>query len=104
MDARRLLAGNVKKLMAISPDRDSQEKVAAGAKGQISQKTVSNVLRATGPDPTLSTLEALSKSFRVPSWALLHPTLGLPIPAEGEAEFHRKLEDLMEAVRQLRRP
>lgn len=102
MDSRRLLATNIRKLMDADPDRDSQAKVAKAA--SLAQKTISNVLQARGPAPTLATLELLGKAFGVPPWALMHPTLGLPLPTGSEQEFHRKLESAMTALKALRKP
>lgn len=104
MDARRILAANVRKLMGLDPNLDSQAKVAAASHGKVVQKTVSNVLRASGPAPTLDTLDGLATAFRVPAWTLLHPALGLPLPNGAESDFHRRLEDAMSAIKALRRP
>lgn len=102
MDSRRILATNVRKLMDGNPARDSQVKVAKA--GGVAQKTVSNVLQARGPAPTLDTLEGLGKALAVPPWALLHPSMGLPAASPSELEFHRKLEAAMAALTELRKP
>ncbi len=69
-----ILAANLKGLMAKAPDLNSQPKVAKRTNGEVSQATISNILRGQG-NATLKNIDALADVFRVPAWLLMHPNL-----------------------------
>lgn len=73
-DAGKVLAANLRRLMASKPDLDSGPKLEKKAK--VAQKTISNVL-AGRHDTQLSTIEKLAHPFGLEAYQLL-------IPAEDE--------------------
>lgn len=74
--AQRTLAENLGRLMLGNPDVNSQPKLARRTHGQVSQRTVSNMLDPEG-NTTLRNLQAVADALRVPAWMLLHPSVSL---------------------------
>lgn len=73
-DAGKVLAANLRRLMASKPDLESGPKLQK--KSKVAQKTISNVL-AGRHDTQLSTIEKLARPFGFEAYQIL-------IPAEDE--------------------
>ncbi len=86
-ETRKILAGNVKKLMDNSPDLASQGKVHR--RGKISQSTVDRILGAE-TSAQIDTVDKVARAFGVEAWQLLHPDMGI---SERELRFYALMRE-----------
>lgn len=70
---RESLARNLKALMKRAGY--SQEEVARRTRGQVKQKTISNMLDPASHSPKLESIDAVAAVFGLTSWHLILPNL-----------------------------
>lgn len=96
-DIREILAKNLKKLMSMSADCNSQNALAK--RSNVAQTTIGNYLNITYVGyPNLAKVERLAHCFGLEAWNLLHPSIGENGVTEAEIQMYRRWKEDLKSM------